>query len=255
MARLFGTDTADISATATAEASPADAMDCILPFMVPDRWNERTDPPFDSINSTYDLVDKKEKPLPIPDVYVPANQSGYTGYDPVLDRGTKIILKASNDTKVSPSVYNPIVIPNYGRGADEYRYAIANCVHATFEWDQPITVENGMMSGPTKQGIEDLIAKDPNAVWDDGCKCVKNSDFGVSPRVRPIPLYDPDYYERGKQTGRNADFKVANFLGIFVDGMQGNDVVGYITPIAGTGGSGAGPAPENAFPYLIRIVK
>ncbi|MBI2222519.1 MAG: hypothetical protein HYU53_15085 [Acidobacteria bacterium] len=255
IARIFGTSTSDIAATATAEASPADAMDCVLPFMIPDRWDEKTSPPFNSMTSTFEMFTNKGAPLNPADVYIPATEDNYTGYDPVLDRGTKVILKASNDTQVSPSIYNPIVIPGYPRGADEYRAAIASCAHAEFEWDQPITVEPGNMVGPTKQGIEDLVAKDPNAVWNEGCQCVQNSAFPISPRVRPIPLYDPEYFARGKREGRYADFKVANFLGVFVAGMVGNDVIAYITPIGGGSGSSGGPAPKNAFPYAIRIVK
>jgi hypothetical protein len=261
MAPLFNVDTADISAIAIAEASPASAMDCVLPFMIPDKWNERTSPPYDAVNSTFQLYTKTPNgvPLAVPDQYI-GQQAGvkvpdYTGYDAIRDRGTKVILKASNDTNVSPSIYNPIVIPGMGRGADDYSAAISGCVHANFEWDQDITVEPGNMTGPTKKGVEDLEALDPNARWDPDCLCVKDSQYPVSPRIRPIPLYDPHYYEAGKQGGRNADFKVANFLGVFVDGMQGNDVVAYITPIAGSGGSGAGPTPGNAFPYVIRIVR
>ena len=38
-----------------------------------------------------------------------------------------------------------------------------------------------------------------------------------SPRVFPIPLYDPNYYETGKLNGRNADLKVANWIGFFLE--------------------------------------
>src|SRR4051794_2386015 len=37
-ARLFGVPWVSISASATAEASPADAMTCVKPFMIPDKW-------------------------------------------------------------------------------------------------------------------------------------------------------------------------------------------------------------------------
>src|SRR3954470_2614516 len=72
IARYFGMANADIGATATAEASPANAMDCVKPFTIPDKWIEKSSPPWDSLSSTYDEVDKKNKPLPNPDVYVPA---------------------------------------------------------------------------------------------------------------------------------------------------------------------------------------
>ena len=63
------------------------------------------------------------------------------------------------------------------------------------------------------QGIEELIAKDPDArTGTPSTNKVKCSAFGNarSPRVFPIPLYDPVYYDDGKRNGRNADLKVAN---------------------------------------------
>ena len=46
-----------------------------------------------------------------------------------------------------------------------------------------------------------------------------------SPRVVAIPLFDPVYYDTGKRNGRNAILKFVNYLGFFVERMQGNDVV------------------------------
>src|SRR5881397_2041851 len=44
MGSLFGVQNADIVATATAEASPANAMKCVMPFTIPDRWLENGNP-------------------------------------------------------------------------------------------------------------------------------------------------------------------------------------------------------------------
>ena len=41
IASLFGIDTVDVAATATATAAPADAATCVLPFTIPDKWTER----------------------------------------------------------------------------------------------------------------------------------------------------------------------------------------------------------------------
>ena len=68
MGGYFGVDTANMEAVATAEASPANAMTCVKPFIIPDRWREMTDPPFNALNSTFEMYDKKENPLPNPDV-------------------------------------------------------------------------------------------------------------------------------------------------------------------------------------------
>ena len=75
-----------------------------------------------------------------------------------------------------------------------------------------------------------------------------------SPRVVSIPLFDPVYYETGKVNGRNADLKVVNYLGFFIEEMDGNDVKGYVTPVGGIL-SGNGAAPTGAFPIAITLVK
>jgi hypothetical protein len=260
IAPLFGIDTADVAAIARAEASPANAADCVLPFMIPDKWKEVTDPPFDSVNSKFEYYKDKTggAPLDDPDVYYPPSDTvNYQGYHPERDKGTPIVLKTDNSSQPSPSIYQPIVIPGQGTGADEYREAIANCIHADYEIGNDMTVEPGNMVGPTKQGIDDLVAKDPDAYWDEANNCPARYGKCIahSPRIRPIPLYDPHYYETGKQTGRNADFRVANIVGVFVDGMQGNEVVAHITPINGKMGDGNGPVPAGAFPYVIRIIR
>jgi hypothetical protein len=112
------------------------------------------------------------------------------------------------------------------------------------------------MQGPTVQGVEELIAKDPNARWDDGCMCVKGSTAtGQSPRVFPIPLYDPEYYANGQANGRGADFIIANFLGFFVDRVQGNGIYGRVTRITGMVDETMAMAPDDSLPTAIRLVQ
>jgi hypothetical protein len=141
------------------------------------------------------------------------------------------------------------------RGAENYRWAIGHCSTDVMGFGQTFVAEPGMMTGPTKQGMEDLIALDPDAYWDTATNSVVSTKH-PSPRVRAIPLYDPVYYETGKANGRNASLKFVNYLGFFVERMQGNEVVGRITPIGGMRrGAGYGPAPEAAFPKTIRLVE
>lgn len=260
IAPLFGINTADISAVARAEASPATSVDCVLPFMIPDKWKEVTDPPFDSMNSTFDYYKNLNGGVPLadPDIYYPASDAAnYKGYNPYTDKGTQVVLKTDNSTKPSPSIYQPIVLPGNGTGADEFRDAIAGCYHATFEIGQDMTVEPGNMVGPTESGVEMLVNQDPNAYWNDAENCVMRDSKCVtfSPRIRPIPLYDPYHYETGKQQGRNADFRVANILGVFVEGFQGKELTARIVPIPGKNGEGSGNAPAGSFPVAIRIIR
>jgi hypothetical protein len=247
---IFGVETADVRATATAEAAPANAQTCVKPFTIPDRWIERQTPPWDA-DDTFTAYPRN--PSMQPDVYIPADQPGYVGYDAEADRGTRLMIRAGTGNNIQPSFYFSWAIPP-DSGADWYRENIAGCNTTIIGWGDLMTAEPGNMVGPTSQGVDDLIAKDPGAYWDTSANRVVSS-MNPSPRIIAIPLYDPYYYDTGKQNGRNADLKVANWLGFFVEERQGNDVFGRITPISGLIDGDAGPAPAGAFPRAIRLVQ
>jgi Flp pilus assembly protein TadG len=252
IAPIFGINTVDVGAVATAEASPANAMTCVKPFTVPDKWIERQTPPWDP-SDTFDLYDNKGKLLPDHDIYVPLGQTGYTGYNSTTDRGTLVTLKSGTGTNITPSFYFPYSMGGV-TGSSEYEWNIANCNTTIMGFDDLLLAEPGNQTGPTRSGMEALIARDPLAYWDDFNKRVV-STMHPSPRVVAIPLFDPVYYESGKQEGRNADLKVVNYMGFFVEEMQGNDVKGYITPVGGILSSTEGPAPAGAFPIAIVLVQ
>ena len=254
IANYFGTPTADIGASAVAEAAPANAMDCVKPFTIPDKWVEKQTPPWDPTD-TYDAYDNKGRPLANPDVYIPPGQAGYTGYDPDRDRGTMLTIRAGTGNQISPSFYFSIALGGVTGGA-EYRWNIANCNTTVYHPGDLLLSEPGNMVGPTTQGAQALIDKDPSAYWDTASNTVKGSPFGQhSPRVFPLPIYDPIYYDSGKRNGRNADLKVANWIGFFLDHIQGNDLYGRITPIRGIYDKNAGPAPVGVFPRAIRLIQ
>jgi len=239
----------------TAEASPANAMTCVKPFMIPDKWQEVQTPPWDTGDS-FDKYTSKGVPLADPDLYRDSNSSTYTGYSVANDRGTVLVLRAGTGDNINPSFYFSWKMPG-DTGGDFYRDNIANCNQTMMHAFDTITQEPGDKSGPTIQGIDMLIAKDPGAFWEPlpGFNCVKGSAFSTSPRVFPIPMYDPDYYAEGKKNGRVADFRIANFLGFFADHTQGNAIWGRITNVTGTVDRLAGEAPVNAFPTAIRLVQ
>ena len=254
IARYFGMATAGVNAIATAEASPANAETCVKPFTIPDRWREMQDPRWDPELSTFDAVDKKMKPLAKPDIYIgPEDKANYTGYNADRDKGIEIVLKADNGTKVSPSFYNPYDMKG-STGASDYRWNIGNCNTNIMHPGEIFPPEPGNMVGPTKQGMDDLIAKDPDARWDTTSNRVISSKQ-PSPRIVIIPLYDPAYYDAGKRNGRNASLKFVNYLGFFIEDMVGGQVRGRITPVGGIIDKTAGPAPPAIFPMAIRLVQ
>src|SRR2546423_11246682 len=96
MGSLFGVRTVSLNAEAIAEASPANAETCVMPFTIPDKWKEKQDPQW-TPNSTFDIVDAKNKPLANPDGYIgPSDKANYTGYNAQRDKGIEIVLNANN---------------------------------------------------------------------------------------------------------------------------------------------------------------
>jgi Flp pilus assembly protein TadG len=264
IAQLFGIATVDISATATATAAPADAEKCVLPFTIPDKWIEKqcaTTPCNWTPTSTFDMYASQGNnqnaggALPNPDIYVPPGSADATGYNPVTDKGLQLVLKNNNQNKIAPSMYNAWDLPGSG-GGDDYRQNIATCNPNLIKIGNPMPPENGNMVGPTQEGTQDLIASDPNAHWNTICNCVQGSAFPVSPRIRIVPLYNPVKYTEGQHSGKShPDLEVVNYLGFFVEDINGSgEVTGRITPITGFVSGTGGPA-IGAFAQAIMLVK
>ena len=255
-------DLAGVGATATAEVSPANAMTCVKPFTIPDKWNEVQTPPWDG-DDTYDAFDNRGRPLANPDVYIPAADCptcppnpNYTGYNAEKNRGQRLVIRAATGNNITVSFYFSLAIGGMdGTGGSDYRWNIANCNQTIYHYRDPLVQEPGAMEGPTIQGILELIAKDPNAYWDEVANDVAGSTYkGQSPRVFPIPLYDPIIYDSGKRNGRVADLVTANWIGFFAESVQGNGIFGRIIPIGGIRDKTSN-GPTNLFPKAIRLVQ
>jgi len=270
IAGLFGTSTADVQATATAQVMPANAMDCVLPFTIPDKWQEHVDSngnydgPTWNPNDSFDIAASQGNQANVgaafanPDVYVPPQPAGSstqtTGFDAVADRGTKITLKPGAQNAPTPSFYQAWDIGGV-TGASAYSTNIGTCNTNMTEVGNPMLPETGNMVGPTNQGVAALIAQDSNAMWDTSCNCVTGSAFATSPRVRAIPLYDPYVYASDQHSGKSQPtLQIVGYLGFFIDSVQAGQVTGYITPISGTWKKG-GPTLNGGFSKVIMLVQ
>jgi Putative Flp pilus-assembly TadE/G-like len=249
---LLGISTIDIVATATAQAAPAGGMTCVKPFIIPDKWQELTDPPFDMNTSVYDHYDNQGNELNPRDFYDPVT----TGYS-MADKGKLLILRAGSGNNIQPTFYFSWSMPgNNGEiGADWYEENIAHCNTTVINPGDVAIQEPGNMVGPTISGLEALMAQDPGAIWvDDASGGHYVSNMNPSPRVFPIPLYNPDDYDLGKKTGRNATLNVIKFIGFFLEDVRGNEAYGRIFPITGVS-SATTPTPTAPLAYVIRLVK
>jgi hypothetical protein len=269
-ANVFGIGAADVSAVATAEVVVANAADCVKPFTVPDAWADfgglAADEPeyepgegdfYDPEETGYgsDYRNDMQNGIDLPD-----NEIDPVGTTYEYDFGRPLVLKEGTpqDATVS-SWYFPWDVPQAqgspATGADRYRWNIANCNPNPIIIGVEYDVENGNMPGPTRQGVRDLIALDPDAEWDLACDCVINSDYEpwhASPRVGTIPLYNPtDPIDPGKKP-----IVFNNLTLFFFDRLNGSDVVGrfmfsngFFVP--GVPGPGGGQGNQNLAVHLI----
>ena len=242
---LFGVPTIDIQATATAQAAPASGLTCVKPFIIPDKWTENTNPPW-TTGSTFNRYDKKGIVIPGADAYDPTKGYG------AADAGTVLILRAQQGNNISPSMYFSWQMPG-DIGGNFYEDNIANCNPTVIEVPYTANQEPGAKEGPTISGLQTLMAKDPGAYWDDYNKKYVSTK-NPSPRVFPIPLYDPDAYDLGMQTGRNATLNATNWLGFFLDSVSSTEARGRIFPITGVTAATA-PTSTTPLAYVIRLVK
>jgi hypothetical protein len=261
IAGFFGTPTADVQATATAVAMPANEMSCVLPFTIPDKWIENQTGPWDP-SDTFDIAAAQGQhlnagaPLPNPDIYIAPGQgvTNATGYSPTSDVGLYMTLKPGSQSTVTPSFYNPWDVGGV-TGANAFSANIGGCNPTYTEPGQPMLPETGNMVGPTNQGVAQLIALDPTATWDTSCNCVKNSAYAISPRLRAIPLYDPYVYAQDQHSGKSQpNLQIVNYLGFFIEDAQAGQVTGYIAPILGSFKKG-GPILNGGFARAVMLTQ
>jgi hypothetical protein len=124
------------------------------------------------------------------------------------------------------------------------------------------------MVGPTRQGVDDLIALDPGATWNDSTKtisgCMAGGNCLSSPRIVPIVVFDTDDFQRRNLANDWAGYcptgggcvNVVNYFGFFVERMVGRDVTGIILTTPGEFDSGKGTVPNSAaFSVVIQLIQ
>jgi hypothetical protein len=298
---LVGKTDQGVKATATAQIIGADTTDCLKPWAILDRWDEYAgagdpnypnfDPDFGPL-STFDKYSTGQgsSPPQEPDLYVPpgTNNQG-TGFSQPADEGRRFAVKVDTNTNatVSSGWFRAIRLPRLDgqNGGSVYRDNIESCAGLPSSYADPASVcpanisnddaaywaargcyatEPGNMVGPTRQGIETLVAKDPGASW--GGSGIVGSAFTPatkSPRVVPIGVIDIDNFLSQDPNGANGVLKMVNIYGYFIEGMgdinpdgsmtlkaSGKAVIGRVMTIPATGSSKL----NNASTFLRSII-
>lgn len=261
-ARIFGVTSVDITAWAKAKASNAGGVNCLLPLAIPDRWLEAGGPGNPAGEFNPELGDEYVPWMDTSTDPPTFNDGTATGYNED-DIGDQIVLTTNKpgDNYVESWYYG--WRPPGQQGAEDFEENIQGCVDPTISYHigQTVNTESGNQVGKTRTGFENLIDQDPDAVWNEqeGMNCVTDSAYGTtpnapqhcrsSPRIRPIPMFDP---RDGPDNGTKP-FDFMNFSGVFVEGMQGKDVmarwVGY------QGLKPAGPEEGTTTGSLSKVVQ
>lgn len=305
-ARVLGVMNVPIAAKAAAVAIEAGSGKCVKPFAFPDYWSD-ADNDNDPTNRLEDLGpgqgqggEQWEFGSSPGDSYRRFGDPDGVGTTTGLgsdfrnnsvaggdktntkyfdDYGRPIVLKKSNPQQTpSPGFFLPWVIPGSSPGASDYKKNIYGCNPAEINLTTEFNIDGsadtssydnkpGNMIGPTKQGMDSLIALDPKACWAPApdldhpsytTGSVKQlSAAGTctddypgwmsSPRVAIVPLFDPSQIQSGR-----TQLRFNNLALIFIEDQPGRHaaVVGrflYFT-------KGTGPAgPNNG--SLIKTLK
>jgi hypothetical protein len=271
-AQIVGVNSQNVRATATAAVTTGNATDCLKPWAVADKWNENWEGGAPSVGpwtptSVFDKYMKgsgntmvPDPAVTTPDAYVPPTAtdpgSGFTPFDalgnPTPMYGLQLTLKIGEaEDRISSGWFQALALPNAdgspSSGGNDYRDNIANCNPNVFSIGDTIPTEQGNMIGPTSQGVDDLVAKDPGAVWNTSTQslqgscapgiCADGLYHAQSPRTVPVVLFDIDSFFAGSPNGKTS-VTVANIMGFFVESMvNGNkgskNVVGRLVAIPG----------------------
>ena len=210
----MGITSQDVRATATAQVITGNAVECMKPWAIADKWDENWENgapntgPWtpDSVFDKYKKQGSDMVPDPAvttPDVYIAPTATdpgtGFTPFDadgnPTADYGLQLTLKIGSFR--GPSLVG--LVPgarsaerrrdSSGSGGADYRNNIANCNRDRLpDWRHAHRdSEQGNMVGPTKQGVEGggpggmgLTQKDPGATWNASTKSFRAAARRVS---------------------------------------------------------------------------
>jgi len=246
----------NMTAHATAEVLPIGGTNCLKPWMFPDRWEDSdSDHVYDALEPFTDLDGDGE--YDSGESYTDLNKNGVwnageyydeqvTGYRVPDHVGQTVILKFDNGSlnNFAPKEgwYQIIRFGPVNRGGpncpggDCYREWIPGCEPYMVMEGDTMEVEMGAKVGPTDQGLQELIARDPYAYYDAATGTIAGSAYPVSPRLIKAAVYDPtvSIYDLG--TGSTKYLTVKKIVVLFMESRTGSaEVLGRFMRMATQG--------------------
>lgn len=236
-------------ATATAQLlTGSGTADCVKPWGIPDKWEEHR--PVTAPWTTASVFDRyvtngsqAGNLLTPADVYTPpATGSPGSGFDLRYDYGRQLTLYVARpQDAINPGFFYPVRIDPTCVGGNCYRDAIQGCSSVSIGPGSVLNPEPGAMIGPTRQGVQGLIDQDPTAYWDASANggrgapaggCMASGACRRSPRLVAVPVFNVDAFQAylaANGAGATIPLQIVKIIGLWLEGFQGNNVIGYLT--------------------------
>ncbi len=290
-ARVFGVNSVDITAVATAIAEPVGpdfTTECLLPIMLPDRWAEggspgsysypgiddSFDPETDPLSKDFDddgEYDTYYSPYPTgdPPPY-PAGDPVVTGYnDSMIGKKMDIHKAGGGGGGMTNDWYFPWTpldaedqLADGGPGGAEYLSRFTTCMVGGYGVGDYVLTEPGAMVGPTNFGFDDVFNTDPLTYWkgdETGCPwndAIENPDgtFGACYYDSPRVKPMPMFDPtQAPDNGRKA-VQLTNFGSVFIlEPQPGNNFSAIWLGLSVNGNSSSDPV--EGLPKYIHLIK
>jgi hypothetical protein len=273
--RAIGETTANITATAVAEAAASATGDgCTKPWFIPNTALAPSSGP-----NTEEICDTVQGQTPVPG----ACSSGHVLIDTTTHQpttwglskiGTSFTIKPKNPNQaLAPGQFYAIRLGD-SNGGNDYATNIATCPAEAIVCSNSYTSENGNMVGPTAHGTCGLVCYDYDS--SGSCNsCQKDTYVAIGQYRRPngtisstsralrvAPIIDVcQFCATGGPPSGQTTFTVIGFALIFIDGIvSGNDVQAHLIdviecPSTGGGGGGINPSEMGPFGTPVRLVR
>jgi hypothetical protein len=273
--QLVGVTNQGVRATATARVLFGGSTNCLLPFAIPDKWEENYPTPMEwSDGVTFDAD------VPNPDVYrAPVGEDLGTGFtresldgETGGDFGKQMTLRFDNPQLARESAaagwYRPVRLEDGDQGFQDFRNRILGCSNAVVGSGTSLTTENGHMStNQILDAINEVVDRDPGAFWDPnknegrggisgGCMNTSPPTCAISPRLRPIPVYDPaDWTLRNGEGAGQFPLQITKVIGFFIERPTSAEIMGRVMVYpSDVYQAGAGPEGAN-FIITVTLVR
>lgn len=244
-AKILGRTRSDVQATATAECSPtATGSSCLKPIYLPN-----------TILSSLGPVQACKS-----NQMIFAANGSLTAYAQSKIGSSEPIRPTTPDKALVPGQFYSL---DFGSGANTYRCALGQCLSdcgidtTVMRCGQSYPLETGNMVGPTKQGVGDLTGPTPDTwVQLSQYRHADGNIYDTSQQLVVAPVWD-NCTETLDPGNKGQKVKIVGFMELFVDGMQGSDVIAhFVKPTAcpgGGAGAGGNEFGANTGPYGVPI--